>query len=448
MQTTFDKLSATDARLKVEISETDYKPEVDKKIKEYARTAVVKGFRPGHVPVQYIRKIYGKGVLIDEVIKQTSKAVNDYISENKLKVVGDPMPVEDAYKIDWEGDKEFAFEYEVGMASDFTVELDKLPSMINYEIAPSEKQLDEAIADLQKRFGNDTEPEAVETGDLVFGKLTQESSGFESQSGIPTDKVAEESQRLFTGLEKGSSIRFDIKKIFTTVKELGFATGKSDEEAEALEGEFEFTVETISRVTPAAIDQELFDKVLGKDKASTEQEFRAAVSEIIKSNYSRESGFLLDFEIDKTLLEHISIELPSEFLKKWLLQANEGKITQEDIDREFDAYVRGLKLDLIKTEVAQQNEVKVEYPDVLEEVKSEIRGYFGQQGGFEGMEDFIENMAKKQLSDNKNENFRRYFDKAFGRKVLNFLKEKITIENKSVLVEEFNQIASDKYQVA
>jgi trigger factor len=448
MQTTFDKLSSTDARLKVEIIEADYKPEVDKKIKEYSKTASVKGFRPGHVPVQYIKKIYGKGILVDEVIKQTSKAVNDYIAENKLKVVGDPIPLEDSYKIDWDTQNNYTFEYEVGMASDFAIEVENLPAIVNYEIEPSEKQIEDSIIDLQKRFGNETEPEAVEIGDLVFGKLVQESSEFEFQSGIPTDKVVEDSQKLFVGLEKDSSIKFDIRKIFASVKELGFATGKSDEEAEALTGEFEFTVDKITRIAPSEIDQAFFDKVLGEGKATEEAEFRKQLTEIIKSNYSREAGFLLDFDIEKSLIDNVVIELPNEFLKKWLLQVNDGKFTQEDIDREYDAYARGLRLDLIKTEIAQKHDLKVEYADVLEEVKSEIRGYFGQQGGFEGMEDFIENMAKKQLADNKNETFRKYFDKAFGRKVVTFLKEKIKIENKSVFVEEFNQIASEKYQVA
>jgi trigger factor len=447
MQTKFDKLSSTNANLTVEVSEADYKEKVDKKLKEYAKTAQVKGFRPGHVPIQYIKSIYGKGVLVDEVIKIASDAVNAAIKENNLNVVGEPTPNEDSYKIDWAAQKEYTFQYEVGFASDFTVNVDALPAITQYEIQPSEEQVKNAIEDLKNRFGVETEPEEAELGDIIFGKLSQEATEFLFQSGIPTDKVKEDAQKLFTGLEKGSSLKFDIQSIFPTVKELGFATGKSDEDAAALQGEFDFVVEKITRIAPSELNQELFDKVLGPGKATNEEEFVAQLSEIIKGNYSRESDFLLDFDIDQLLLENAPMELPEAFLKKWLVEINEGKASAEDVDKEFPAIARGLKLDLIKAEIAKQNDIKIMYDDVLEEVKNEIRGYFGQQGGFEGMEDFIDNMAKKQLEEKNNEVIKKHSEKAFGRKVLNFVKDKVKKDLKTVFVEEFNQIASEKYKV-
>ncbi|MBP6620070.1 MAG: trigger factor [Leadbetterella sp.] len=447
MQTKFDKVSSTLANLTVEVGEEDYKGLVDKKLKEYAKTAQVKGFRPGHVPLQYIKSIYGKGVLVDEVIKIASDEVNKTITDNKLNVVGEPTPKEDAYKIDWSAQKEFVFEYEIGFASDFTVDLEKLPVLTQYEIQPSDKQVNDTIEDLKNRFGVETEPEEAEIGDIIFGKLSQESTEFMFQSGIPTDKVKEESQKLFVGLEKGSSLKLDIQSIFNSDKELGFATGKSDEDAAALQGEFEFVVEKITRMKPSELTQELFDKVLGPGKASNEEEFLSQLTEIIKGNYNRESDFLLDFDVDKMLIDSTSIELPTEFLKKWLVEINQGKATVEDVEKEYDAIARGLKLDLIRTEIAKQNDLKIQYDDVLEEVKNEIRGYFGQQGGFEGMEEFIDSMAKKQLGEKNNEATKKHYEKAFGRKVLNFVKDKVKKETKSVLVEEFNDIASEKYKV-
>jgi trigger factor len=180
-------------------------------------------------------------------------------------------------------------------------------------------------------------------------------------------------------------------------------------------------------------------------KATDEADFRNQVKQIIKGNYSREADFLLDFDIDNLLVQNTAIELPVEFLKKWLLELNEGKATQEDIDREFDAIAKGLKLDLIKTEIAKQHDIKLEYNDVLEEVKEEIRGYFGGQG-FDGMEEFIDQMAKKQLAEKKQEDVRKYTDKAFGRKVVNFLKEKIKKDQKTVMVDEFTEIANERFK--
>ena len=446
METTFDKQSATNARLTVTISESDYKPEVDKKLKEYAKTAQIKGFRPGHVPIGYIKKLYGKSVLVDEVINAVSKQVNSYIQENKLQVVGDPIPNEEAYKLDWDTQTTFSFEYEGGLASDFTLDLASLPAIQQYAIEPAEERVNEAIQDLRTRFGGEETPESAELGDLVFGKLTQSETSFEFQSGIPTDKVVEGAQHIFKGLEVGSSVSFDIQGIFATTRELGFATGKSDEEAATLSGIFEFAVEKITRPTLAEINQELFDKAVGPEKVTNEEEFRAEIKNIIRSNYDRESVLLLDFEIEKALISATQIELPEEFLKKWLFGINEGKFSMEDIDKDYPAFARGLRLDLIKNYIAQDNEaIKVEFEDVLAEVKAEIYNYFGGQS-FPGMEDFVDQMARKQLQENKDNAFRNYFNKAFGRKVMDYIRGQVKVDTTSVPVEQFNEVAKSSYE--
>ncbi len=446
METTLDRISSTEGRLKVTLTEADYKPEVDKKIKQYSKTAQIKGFRPGMVPKEYIQKLHGKSILVDEVINMVSKTVNDYISTNKLRVVGDPMPDnEAAQNIDWDNQKDFTFEYQIGTASDFSVDLSKMPAIKTYDIAVSEDKINEAIEDVRKRFGKDTEVEEVEAGDMIFGTLKQESSEFEVKDAtIPTDRVKEESAHIFKGLEKGSSVKFDIQSIFSNTKDLGFATGKTEEEAAALSGEFELTVEKITRVGAADIDQELFDKALGQGKVSNEEEFRAEIAKIIGENYARESEYLLDFEVEKTLLDNISIELPDEFLKKWLFNINEGKFTEEDIEKDYAAFAKGLRMDLIRNEVASNNEIKLEYADILEEVKAEMRNYFGAYS-YEGLDEMIDQMARKTLKENKDNAVRRYTDRAFGKKVREFLKANVTVEKSSVNVEEFNKVAETVY---
>jgi trigger factor len=446
MQTKFDKVSSTFGNLNVEVNEADYKSSVDKKINEYAKTAQVKGFRPGHVPVGYIKNIYGKSILVDEVIKVASQAVNEVIKEQNLNVVGEPKPKDEAYDIDWAKQKDFTFDYEIGFASEFAVDLAKLSAITHYEIEPSEEQVSSSIEDLKKRFGVDKEPEVSEAGDLIFGKLSQESTEFFFQSGIPTDKIKEEAKAQFIGLKKDDKITFNIQSIFETSRDLGFATGKSDEDAEKLVGEFEFVVDRVSRVEPAEFNQEFFDKVLGPEKAKDETEFRDQVKAIIKENYNRESELLFDFDVEKNLLDSVSIDLPEEFLKDYLLEVNKGKATEEDLEREFSAILRGIKLDFIRSQVAKDNDLKVEYANVLDEVKSEIRGYFGGQGGFEGMEEFVENMAKKQLEEKDQEKTRKYYERAFGRKVLSFVKEKVQKDIKPVAVEQFNEIATEAYK--
>ena len=154
METIFDKTSATNGRLKVSVTEADYKPEVDKKIKQYTKTAQVKGFRPGMVPKEYIQRLYGKSILVDEVINLVSKTTNEYITNNKLRVVGDPMPDNElSSKVDWDNSKEFSFEYDLGLASDFSVDLSTIPAKTNYEIEPTEERVNEAIEDIRRRLG-------------------------------------------------------------------------------------------------------------------------------------------------------------------------------------------------------------------------------------------------------------------------------------------------------
>ncbi len=442
METIFDKTSATTGRLKVSVTEADYKPEVDKKIKQYVKTAQVKGFRPGMVPREYIQRLYGKSILIDEVINMVAKTTNEYVTTNKLRVVGDPLPDNElSSKVDWEGSKEFSFEYDLGLASDFTVDLTTIPAITNYDIEPTEERVNEAIEDIRRRFGKDAEAEEVEKEDLVFGILTQESSDIAiADATISTGRVREDAFHIFKGLEKGSSVKFDIQSIFENAKDLGYAAGKSEEEAAALAGEFEFTVEKITRVAPADIDQEFFDKAVGPGKVASEEEFREEIKKIIKENYERESDYLLDFEVEKTLLDNIHIELPDAFLKKWLLNINEGKFTEEDIEKDYDGFARGLRLDLIRNEVAGNNEIKLEYGDIVEEVKAEMRNYFGAYS-YEGLDELIDNMARKTLKENKDNAVRRYTDRAFGKKIREFLKANLTVEKKIVKVDEFTKIA-------
>ena len=375
-----------------------------------------------------------------------SKTVNTYISDNKLRVVGDPMPDNDAASnIDWDTQKEFTFEYKLGIASDFTVDLTTLPSVTAYEIEVSDNKIDEAIEDIRKRFGSDIDVEEVEAGDFVFGTLKQESSEFEEKNAsIPTDRVKADAQHIFKGLEKNSSVKFDIQSIFENSKDLGFAVGRPQEEAETLSGELELTGEKITRNVAGEINQELFDKAVGEGKVSNEEEFRAEIKKIIGENYTRESSYVLDYQLDKLLLDNIAIELPDTFLKEWLFTINEGKFSQEDIEKDYANFAKGLRLDLIRAEIAQNSYIKLEYADILAEVKAEMMNYFGGYT-YEGIDEIIDQMARKTLKENKDNAVRRYTDLAFGKKVREYVKANVKTDAKPVTSDEFTAAVNDIY---
>ncbi|MFD1819392.1 trigger factor [Pseudarcicella hirudinis] len=443
MNITLEKNSSVNATLKVALTEADYKEKVDKTLKDYRKRANIKGFRPGMVPMPLVQKMFGKSVLAEEINNILSSSVSEYIKENKLNIVGDPLPArEDQDAIDWDADKEFNFSYELGLAGEFEIDFAKLPTVTSYEIKAGDKELEDTIQNLKGQFGEQIHPEAVEAGDMVFGTFKQ--GEWVEKSAIPLKAVKEDALSVFVGAQKDDVLKFDIQSVFVDEKSLALATGKKVEEVAALQGEVEFTVEDITRQVASELTQEFFDKVLGKDKVASEEEFRTQVLEIVQSNYKREAEYLLRIDAEKAILENTSIELPEEFLRKWLIAINEGKFTPEQIDADFENVKRDLRWTLIKNEIADKHEVKVDYPEVVEKAKDMVRSQFGFQGGAEmenGMEEMIEKIATGYLTDkSKSDNFMNMFNQVYADKISNVILENIKADTKVVDVEEFKSV--------
>ena len=439
MNISLEKSTPVNARLVVSIAEADYKTQVDKNLKDYRKRANIKGFRPGMVPMQLVQKMYGKTILVDEINQMLGKAVQEYIRENSLSIVGDPMPAqEDRDKIDWETQKDFDFAYDLGLAGEFTVDFDKIPAVKTYDIQAGEKELNDTLENIMKSGGEQIHPDSVEDGDMVFGTFTQ--GEWSEKSAIPMKAIKDEAKITFIGAAKDATLTFDLQDTFVDEKSIELATGNKN----GLVGEVSFLIEDITRTGPAEMNQAFFDKILGEGKASSEEEFRAEVSEIIKSNYKRESEYLLKIDAEKALLKNVYIELPEEFLKTWLLEINQGKFTPEQIEADFENVKKDLRWTLIKNEIATKNDIKVEYEEVLARTKEMIRGQFGMMGGGAGkdMDEMIERIATGYLTDkNKQDNFRKMFDEVFTSKISDAIIANIKIDSKTIDVEEFKQIA-------
>ena len=439
MNISLEKSTPVNARLVVSIVEADYKTQVDKNLKDYRKRANIKGFRPGMVPVQLVQKMFGKTILVDEINQMLGKAVQEYIRENSLSIVGDPMPAqEDRDRIDWENQKDFDFAYDLGLAGEFTVDFDKIPAVKTYDIQAGEKELNDTLENIMKSGGEQIHPDSIEDGDMIFGTFTQ--GEWTEKSAIPMKAIKEEAKTTFIGATKDATLTFDLQDTFVDEKSIELATGNKN----GLVGEVSFVIEDITRMGPAEMNQALFDKILGEGKVSSEEEFRAEVSEIIKSNYKREAEYLLKIDAEKALLENISIELPEEFLKNWLVEINQGKFTPEQIEADFENVKKDLRWTLIKNEIATKNAIKVEYDEVLAKTKEMIRGQFGMMGGGAGkdMDEMIERIATGYLTDkNKQDNFRKMFDEVFTAKISDAIIANIKIDSKTIDVEEFKQIA-------
>ncbi|MFA0960862.1 trigger factor [Roseivirga sp. BDSF3-8] len=443
MDINLNKKSNTEATLDVVLKEEDYKPQVEAKLKEYSKKMNLKGFRPGKVPVQVVRRMYGQSVLVEEVNNILNKAVTDYIRENEVKVIGEPLPdLEKAKSIDWENDTEFSFTYEVGLADDFEYDLSENQEVTRYSIKVDDATIDETIDNLRQQYGKMTNPEKSEESDLLYGELIEKDGEFNTNTLLNISKAEMKEQGKFIGVSKDDVIEFDLRKAFKSDEDVAALTNKQDDEVSDLKGTFTFQVENINRTEPADLDQEFFDKILGPGTAVTEQEFKEKVKEILESNYSKETEGYLEYKIREKMVDSTEMELPKDFLKKWLLATNEGKITEEDIDKDFDLYVKDLKWTLIRNKIADDYEVKVEHEDVMEKAKDMIRQQLGGMAN-PAMEANMDAFADNYLKGEDGQNYMRVFNEARTEKVFELIKEKVKINEKDVTAEEFQKEAAN-----
>jgi trigger factor len=442
MEVLLEKNSPTLASLKVTLTKEDYQPKVDKVIKDYSKKANLKGFRPGKVPSHVIQRMYGKSILVDEVNNLLSTAVSNYIRENKLQVVGDPVPDrEKAAEVNWDSPSQFEFSYDLGVATDFEVNLAELPAVKRYTINVDDKELTKTIDSLRERFAESLHPEVSELGDMIFGELKQESSEFTTRTAIPTKQVKEDSLSKFIGVKKDDVIVFDIQNTFNDEAAIAHVTGKKKEDTAALSGDYTLIVEDVTRSAPGELNQELFDKVLGAGQVENEEQFNEKVLEIIKGNYERETEALLRRDIENALLESIAIEVPADFLKDWLERTNEGKFTREQIEEQFEDFQKSLKLSLIKNKIADKESVKVEYPEILAFTREMVKGQFGIYGDDESMKETIDRVAQGYLADKERDNYTSIFNQVFDNKVLEIIRSQVTTDEQTIEVSEFEKLA-------
>ena len=449
MNITLDKQNTTEGLIKVSLSESDYLPKVELKLKDYSRKANIKGFRQGKVPSGVIKKMFGKSVLVEEVNHLISHSVSEYIKDNKLKVLGDPLPnAEKARNIDWDSQKDFEFEFQIGMVEDFTVEVSPKVKLTAHVIEVDQKVIDETLADVKNRFGNVTYPEVSEATDNLQGEIVKkgEETAEENRKGsfIAISKIDKKEQKKFIGLKKEDAVEFDVAKTFSSDAEKSRALNVTEEEAKNASGAYLFIVSSISRVEEPEVNQELFDKVFGKDVVKSLDEFTAKIKETIAENYQRETDHLLDHEIQHHLVDHTKVAMPDNFLKTWLKATSNGELTDEMIEKEFKLYKDSLKWDLIKNRITEDKGIKVEGDEVRDKAKQLIVEQFGGPAIAAQLGDKMDEIANNYLSgqDGKGENFMRIYNQLRQEKLMKAVRETITVTEKKVSLDEFKKIAA------
>ena len=447
MNITKENIDDLNAVLKIKIEKTDYEDKAETVLKDYRKKATIKGFRPGMVPIGLIKKMYGKAVRIDEINKILTENIQKYITDEKLEILGDPLPkVDEQNKIDFDTQQDFTFSFELGLTPVFELKLSKKNKVNQYDIIVDEKMRNQYLENYTRRYGELKKAEQIEEKDVVKGRIEAID---ENGNVIPEGPSVEETslgidiikdkkiKKEFIGKNIHDTIDFDLKKAFPNDTEIAGILHKKKEEVADLGANYRFTVNEISRFYPAELGKELFDKIFGEGVINTKEEFMKKIEEEIVANLKRESDFKLMMDIKNMTMEKTDFQLPEEFLKKWLLRVNE-KSTAEQIEKEFDSFSKDLKWQLIRNKVARDNEVKISEEELQKEAENITRYQFQQYGLFYTTDEQIANYAKETLK--RDEDAKRIADKILDEKVILLIKELVKLEDKSVTTEEFNKL--------
>jgi trigger factor len=447
MNITRESIDDLNAVLRIQVEKADYDGNVEKVLRDYRKKANIKGFRPGMVPIGLIKKMYGKAVQIDEINKVVTDNIQRYLTDEKIEILGDPLPkIDENEKIDFETQESFTFSFDLGLAPAFETKLSKKNKVTYYEIAADDKMKNDYLNNYTRRYGKFEKADISEEKDILKGKIEAlDEKGNPVPDGILADDTSlsieiikdKKIKKQFIGRAEKDSIDFDLRKAFPNDNEIAGLLKKQKEEIVKAEGDFRFTINEISRFSPAELNQELFDRIYGENNIHSEEEFRNRINEEIIANLRNESEYKLSVDLKKLAIEKSEFQLPETFLKRWLLKVNE-KTTEELVEKEFDNFSRDLKWQLIRNKIARTNELKITEEELLKEAEKITRYQFSQYGLFYATDEQVENYAKETLK--REEDAKRIADKILEEKVNLILKDIVKLENKSVSIEEFNKL--------
>ncbi|MFB2118682.1 trigger factor [Parapedobacter sp. 2B3] len=447
MNISHENIDETNAVITVDLAPEDYNPQVDKAIKEQAKKAKLPGFRPGMVPTSHIRRTYGKAILIDEVNRVVSDKINAYIGDNKLEILGQPLPKEDDTDYNWNYNDNFSFAYEVGLAPQFEVPFTEKTKFTHYVIKADKETLESRMKNLRRSYGKMTNPETSEDGDVLYSELKQlGADGNELEGGIAntasvrTDLVDDKKiKKSLIGLKKDDAVTIDVKKAFKSAADIARIIGISEEGVEALENtQFQLTVKNVNRLEEAELNEEFYTKVFGEGVVATEAEFeekvRAEVEDMLVQNATQK----LQNDLYLKGLDAVKAEFPEAFLKRWL-KATNPEIKDDELEEGFAEFVKNLKWTLIENRIITQNGLEVKYEEVLALAKERIAAQIKLYGpGQEVSDQQLAQYAVQLLGDKEQAN--RLFDEVKALKVFDYLKGVVKLEEKEIEYNKFLEL--------
>ena len=449
MNVSLQNIDKVSALLTVKLEKADYQEKVDKSLKHFRQKAQVPGFRPGMVPMSLVKKMYGKSVLAEEVNKVLSEAVYKYIQDNKVNILGEPLPNEDKQKeIDFDTMEEFEFLFDIALAPEFKVEVDAKDEVDYYTIDVTEEMVNNQVKAYTQRNGKYESVETFEGNDMMKGLLAElDEEGNTKEGGIQVEAAVmmpsymknDEQKAIFANAKVNDVLVFNPYAAWDgNAAELASLLKIEKEAAAEMKSNFSYQVEEITRFVEGELNQEIFDQVFGKDVVTSEEEFRTKVKEVVAGQFMADTDYKFLIDARKMLEEKVGkLEFPDALLKR-IMRLNNPDKDEKFVEDNYDKSIEELTWHLIKEQLVKANDIKVEQEDIVDMAKEATRAQFAQYGMLSVPEEILENYSKEMLK--KKESVEGLVNRVVETKLAAALKSQVKLNNKTVSAEEFNKM--------
>lgn len=441
MNITKKDIDALNAELSITLAPQDYEERVNNAIKKVQKQAAMPGFRAGKVPVGLIKKQYGKGILIEEINKILNDQLYTYINDNKIEILGNPMPKENS-AVDFDNKTEWTFDYELGLSPKFDLKLDSSQAFTYNTVKIDDELVEKYLKDVKRNYGKPSNPEVAEEKDVLYidiveldgdGNITP--GGVFKSTSIGIDRLKNETAKAkLTGAKKEDKIVINANELYDSAVDKSMSLGIDKEHAETFDANLQVTVKNIARMEDAELDQELFDKLYGAGNVNSEAEFREKIKGELAAMFAQDTDRKFVETVEKTLVEKLNITLPDEFLKRWLMAVNEKPLTKEQLESEYPAYARSMQWKLIENRIIKDNGITVTMDEAKEEAGKFIRSQYARYGQTPD-EAEVTKIAESILA--KQDEAQKIYEGLYSQKVLNLLKTTCKLDNKEVSYNEF-----------
>ena len=434
MNITRENIDQLNAVVKVDIAKEDYSDKVEKILTDYRKSANIPGFRKGHVPMSLVKKQYGKAVLVDEVNKLLQDAIGKYLVEEKLDVLGNPLP-KSQDNLDWDSDA-FSFEFELGLAPEFGVKLKGKKAITRYNIVADDKMIDNQVDHIRKQYGKLISETEIAKESEVTGKFTSEENGIENVATITLDKLkGKTNPKKFIGVKVGEVISLKTKGLFNDVHDLMTFLKVSHDDAHNLNVEVDFEVSEINSRELADLDQELFDKLFGKGVVTTVTELKEKIKKDSEKQFEQQGDQKLLNDVTEYLVDNTKFDLPATFLQKWMQTAGEEPMTEEQAQEEYKKSEKSMRYQLIEGKLINEYDLQVQFEDLKAYALEMIKGQMAQFGQMNPSEKELEDIAARILSNQ--DEVKRLSEQLMSQKLLDLYKKEANLKTKEITYDDF-----------